>query len=197
MRRAAIFDYKSIFARDILRAIEMYNSLDPKEPLSDNIFSAEKYHRESLAGPTDIIIHSGGNGRPVIEDVENIPRLYICYSHQWKAKIEGGKVIRLNEHITGMQSIDILEDDTIFGRKGKMPIMQYHELAVVAPPPSAKVIATSKARDLKGKEIETIVALRYSNGSVSIQGHPEEGTAFHIFYNFFEKIQKNGGQMRS
>ena len=67
-----------------------------------------------------------------------------------------------------------------------MPIMEHHELGVVSPPPSAKVIATSKARDSSGKEIEIIEALRYRDGSVSVQGHPEEGRAFHILYNFFE-----------
>lgn len=61
--------------------------------------------------------------------------------------MEGGKVKRLKENIVGIQSINVLEDDDIFGKKGKIPIMQDHELAVVRPPRSAKVIATSKVRD--------------------------------------------------
>ena len=38
-----------------------------------------------------------------------------------------------------------------------------------------------------GRKIEVIEALRYPDGSVSIQGHPEEGTAAHVFYNFLKR----------
>lgn len=188
MRKAAIFNYNSIFAGDIVKAIHMYSLLRRRKAFSIDMYRAEKYLSESQIGSADIIIHSGGDGRPVKEDAANTPKLYICYSHQWKAKMEGARVIRLKAHIEGIRPIDILEDDDVLGRRGKMSIMEYHELAVVSPPRSAKVVATSKVRDLNGKEIEIIEALRYPSGSVSVQGHPEEGRAFHIFYNFFKKL---------
>ena len=154
------------------------------------MYQAEKYPFESSAGSADIIIHSGGDGTPVKENVTGIPKLYICYSHQWKAKAEGGKVVRLKSLIKGVRHIDILEDNEVLGKKGKIPIMQYHEFAVTQPPPRTKVFATSRVSDEDGGDLEIIEALEYPDGSISIQGHPEEGTAAHIFYNFFEKIRK-------
>ena len=189
MRRAVIFNYNSIFAINIVTTIEAYNLLHPKEAFLVDMYRAEKHLSELQTGPADIIIHSGGDGIPVREDVMDTPKLYICHSHQWKAGLEGGKLAQLKKKIFGIRNIDVLEDDDILGRKGKMPIMQYHELAVVSPPSFAKVIATSKARDLDGKEIEAIEVLRYPNGSMGIQGHPEEGRALHILYNFFEQME--------
>jgi GMP synthase-like glutamine amidotransferase len=191
LRRAVIFNYNSRFADDIIRSIRIYNLLHPKKMFSIDVYRTGECRRESEAGPADVIIHSGGDGKPVIEDVLNIPKLYICYSHQWKAKMEGAKVTKLKEKIEGLRFINVLEDDDIIGRRGKMPIMEYHEFAVVSSPRSANIIAISKARDLSGKELELIEALRYPDGSISIQGHPEEGRAFHILYNFFENSQPN------
>ena len=186
MRRAVIFNYDSKFSGDIIKTLEAYNLLRRGNAFSVNMYRAKDCPSESVTGPIDVIVHSGGNGRPVKEDVTDVPKLYICHSHQWKARIEGGKLVRLKGHIEGIRPVDVLEDDDILGRRGSMPIMEHHELGVVSPPPSAKVIATSKARDSSGKEIEIIEALRYRDGSVSVQGHPEEGRAFHILYNFFE-----------
>ena len=188
MRRAVIFDYSSIFLEHIVNTMYVYNLIRPKKAFSVDVYRAEECRFESLRGPADVIIHSGGNGIPVKEDVLNTPKLYICYSHQWKARIEGGQLIQLKGDIRGIRPIDVLEDDDILGRRGEMPIMEYHEQGVVYPPRSVEVIAISKARDLAGKEIEIIEALRYRDGSVSIQGHPEEGRAFHIFYNFLERL---------
>lgn len=187
MRRVVVFNYNSRFALDIVNTIHAYNLIRPRRAFLVDVYRADESFSELQRFPADIIIHSGGDGAPVKEDAIDTPKLYICYSHQWKARIEGGEVIQLKESIAGMQTIDVLEDDDILGRKGKIPIMEYHELAVVFPPRSAKVIATSRARDLGGRKIEVIEALKYPDGSLSIQGHPEEGRAFHIFYNFFER----------
>lgn len=188
MRRAVIFNYDSIFAGNILDVIRAYNLIRPRRAFSVDMYKAGECRFESLKGPADVIIHTGGDGIPVIEDITDTPKLYICYSHEWKARREGGEVIQLSDSIKGIQPIDVLDDDDIFGRKGEMPIMKYHELAVVCPPRSARVIATSRAHGLNGKEVEIIEGSRYPDGSISLQGHPEEGRAFHVFYNFFEKL---------
>lgn len=187
MKKAVVFNYNSRFASDIIDIIHAYNLLRPGKAFLVDMYRAEECLSELQSFPADVIIHSGGDGAPLREDAADTPKLYICHSHQWKARKEGGEVIRLNETVFGIRNIDVLEDDDILGRRGKMPIMQYHELAVVGQPRSAKVIATSRAQDLDGKEIEIIEALRYPDGSISIQGHPEEGRAFHIFYNFLER----------
>lgn len=126
---------------------------------------------------------------PVKENTGNVPKLYICHSHQWKARQEGGVVVRLKDYIKGIRYIDVLESDAALGHKAKLPIMEYHTLAVVHPPACAKVLAISKAKDKDGKDIEIIEALKYPDGSVSIQGHPEEGTAAGVFYNLFERLR--------
>ena len=185
MKRAVVFNYNSRFVQDIEKVLRQYNSVNPDMAFLVDMFRFDNYSAESLAGRADVIIHSGGDGIPTKEDVKDIPKLYICFSHEWKAKKEGGKVGRLNGFIKGVHEIDVLKDDEILGKTGKMPIMKYHELAVIEPPPSADVLATSTAIDKGGKEIEIIEALKYPDGSISIQGHPEEGTAAHILYNFF------------
>ncbi len=185
MRRVIIFNYRSIFSEDIKRTILNYNHLHPEDKFRIDVYPAQDCLCESGAGQTDFIIHSGGDGRPVKEDAAGVFKLYICYSHQWKAKAEGGRIVKLGGYRKGIQIIDLLEDDEILGKKGKMSIMQYHSLAVVQAPPNARILATSRGVDEKGKEIVIIEALRYPDGSLSLQGHPEEGTAAHVFYNYF------------
>ena len=155
------------------------------------MYSADRYTSEAETGSADAIVHSGGDGRPLIENIKAVPRLYICFSHEWKAVAGGSEIIKLQNLIVGIKAVDILEDDIIFGRKGKMHIMKYHELGIVSPPRKTKVIATSEAYDLNGKKVEIIEALKYPDGSVSIQGHPEEGRAIHIIYNFLDYNIKN------
>jgi len=190
LRRAVVFNYNSKFAQDIEKVLGEHNSVNPDKAFSINMFRFDSLQAESLAGSTDLIVHSGGDGIPVLEDMANVPKFYICFSHEWKAKKEGGKVGRLKGLIKGVHEIDVLKDDDILGRRGKMPIMKYHELAVTTPPPSADVLATSIAIDKSGKEIEIIEALKYPDGSISVQGHPEEGAAAHILYNFFDFTHK-------
>ena len=184
MARALVFNYNSIFARNIVDTIHAYNLLRPKKCFMVDMYRADDCISEMQKFPADIIIHSGGDGRPVREDAADTPKLYICHSHQWKARIGGGRVVRLKDIITGIADVDIIENDDIIGKKGRMRIMEFHRLGVVKPPRSAKVLAMSRAVDHRGKEVEIIEALRYPDGSISIQGHPEEGRAFHIFYNF-------------
>ena len=186
MRRAVIFNYNSIFVKNITETIQNYNALNPEKAFSVDIYNSKDCPLESMAGPADAIIHSGGNGVPVTEDLENAHRLYICHSHQWKARREGGEIARLGNFIKEVRSIEILEDDEILGKKGRMQIMEYHELGVVRPPRVAKVLATSKVRCGDGEEKEIIEALKYPDGSISVQGHPEEGAAEHIIHNFLK-----------
>ena len=197
LRTAVIFNYNSKFISHIVKTINRYNFLYPKKAFSIYVCDAKDFSKESLAGPADIIIHSGGDGRPVIEDVKGVPRFYICHSHQWKAKTEGGRVVRLKDYIRRVQTIDVLGNDEILGKKGKMPIMQYHRLAVTNSPRYAKILATSRAIDKDEKEIEVIEALKYPNESVSVQGHPEEGAAAHIFYNFFDKADRESKEKQN
>ena len=192
MRKAVIFNYRSMFVKAIENVIKDYNLFSADDSILYDTCKVRGYLSESMAGSVDIIIHSGGRGTPVKEDKLDISKLYICHSHQWKARHEGGEVIQLGKLIKGVMDIDLLEDNEVLGRKGKLPIMQYHELAVTKAPPGARVLATSKAVNSSGKEIEIIEALEYPDGSISVQGHPEEGTAKHIFYNFFKRRIKNG-----
>jgi anthranilate/para-aminobenzoate synthase component II len=187
LRRAVIFNYNSKFADDIVKSFHVYNLLRPKKAFSIDMYSADKYTSEAEIGSADAIVHSGGDGKPVIENMKDVPRLYICFSHEWKAVAGESEIIKLQNLILGIKAIDVLEDDIIFGRRGQMRIMKYHELGIVSPPRKAKVIATSKTRDLNGKKVDIIEALRYPDGSVSVQGHPEEGRAVHIIYNFLER----------
>lgn len=188
MKRAVVFDYDSRFCQDIARMIRNYSEQFPDNAFIIDIFKASEIPCESIAGKADVIIHSGGDGEPVKEDVFGVPKLYICHSHQWKARNGGGEVVKLKDWIKGVNSIDIIEDDEIIGRVGKMPIMQYHSLAVTVAPKDARVLAMSRGIREDGEEIDVIEALRYPDGSISIQGHPEEGTGFHIFRNLFERL---------
>ena len=186
MRRVVVFDYDSRFCPDIARVIDRYNKQFPDRAFVLDIYKAVECPFESVAGAADFIIHSGGDGEPVWEDVRDVRKLYICHSHQWKAKKSGGELARVSGVVTGIQPIDVLEDDEILGKKGRMEIMKYHSLVVTRPPAGAKVLAKSRIPDGNGGEIEVIEALRYPDGSVSVQGHPEEGAASHIFYNLLK-----------
>jgi GMP synthase-like glutamine amidotransferase len=188
MKKVAIFNYNSKFAQDITRTIRAYNLSRPLRPFDVNMFNFEDIRTESEAGTVDLIIHSGGDGRPVKEDTTGVPRLYICFSHEWKAVLGGGVMIELSETIKDVREIEVIKDDPILGPKGKMSIMKYHELAITAPPADAEVIAVSRSKDKNGREVEIIEALRYKDGSLSLQGHPEEGTAAHVFHNFLDMI---------
>jgi len=188
LRKLAIFNYKSLYLEDIKNTIHKYNLANPGKAFQVEAYDAKELLSESHAGHVDVIIHTGGDGPLVKEDMDGVPKLYVCYSHQWKAKKEGGEVSRLKAFRKGVYDIDVLEDDPVLGRKGKMSIMQRHEYIVSKPPSCARVLAVSRIRDLDGSEVEVVESLRYPNGSVSVQGHPEEGTAAHIFYNFFDLI---------
>jgi anthranilate/para-aminobenzoate synthase component II len=188
MRRAVIFDYNSRFCADIVKTIVRYNSKFSDSGFSIDVYNFAELASESLAGPADVIIHSGGDGEPVVEDAAGAPRLYICHSHQWKAKKSGGELVRLDGYVSGIKEIEVLEDDELLGKKGGMAIMKYHSLAVTRPPREAKVLAKSRATREDGQKIEIIEALRYPDGSLSVQGHPEEGCGYHIFENFFQKM---------
>ena len=69
-----------------------------------------------------------------------------------------------------------------------MQIMKFHELAVKEPPRNAKVLAVSRALNRSNEEVEIIEVLKYDDGSIGVQGHPEEGTAAHIFHNVLNKV---------
>lgn len=187
VRRAVVFNYNSHFSPDIAKTIQRYNDLFPEKALSLDMYDASSISCESSVGSADAIIHSGGDGTPVREDAEGVPKLYICHSHQWKARKEGGSVVRLKELIKGVKTIEISEDDDILGNRGTLPIMKYHRLAVVRPPEGAKVLARSRVTSPDGEVTEIIEAIRYDNKSISIQGHPEEGTAAHVLFNFLKK----------
>jgi anthranilate/para-aminobenzoate synthase component II len=189
MKKILIFNYDSRFCGDIERSIQEYNAMFPDKAFLVEVCRASGCPFESLAGPADVIIHSGGDGEPVIEDIKDVPRLYICHSHQWKAKKSGGNLLKLDRYITGVQAIDILDDDNILGKKGKMPIMKYHSLIVTKAPVAAKVLARAKILVDKNLVVDSIEALRYPDGSVSVQGHPEEGTAIHIIHNFLKMTE--------
>ncbi|MBL7198093.1 MAG: hypothetical protein ISS47_08330 [Candidatus Omnitrophica bacterium] len=187
-RRIVIFDYESRFLPDIERTILRYNSEHPDNSFSLDIYKACACTYESEAGPADIILHTGGVGRLVKEDIRGIPKLHIGHSHKWKARQLGGKLVRLKTFRRGIECINVLEDDEILGKKGEMYIMQYSRFAITKAPQDAAILATSKAIDHLGKHIEIIEALRYDDGSMDILGHPEEGTAAHIIYNLLEKV---------
>jgi len=187
LRRAVVFNYNSLFSPEIKKTIERYNEAFPEKAFKLDMYDASKIVSESLVGRADVIIHSGGDGVPVEEDTEDIPKFYICHSHQWKARKEGGSVVRLKEIIKGVKEIEVSEDDDILGGRGALPIMQYHKLAVVRPPEGAKVLARSRVTDPNGEVIEIIEAIKYGDRSISVQGHPEEGTAAHLLFNFLNK----------
>jgi len=188
LKRVAVFNYNSIFSEDIKKTILRYNQLYPEDRFWIDVYPAKDCLCESMIGQVDFIIHSGGDGQPVKEDTIGVVKLYICHSHQWKAKAGGGRIVNLGSYRKGVQFINVLEDDEILGKKGLMPIMQCHSLAVVQAPLNAKVLATSEVTDEQGKKIRIIEALKYPDGSLGLQGHPEEGTATHVFYNYFDKI---------
>ena len=181
-----MFDYNSRFARAIENCILKFNELYPEESLCVSFYKSDKCDYESSAGSADYIIHSGGEGDVVKEDIFDIPKLYICHSHQRKDKKEGGKIKRLFDYHKGVECVDVIKNDRIFGKAGKMSIMQYHCLAVTKVPSNAHVLAVSRAKDYFGQEVNVVEALKYDDKTISVQGHPEEGTAFHIIHNFLK-----------
>lgn len=82
MRRALIFNYNSRFAVDVVNAIHAYNLLRPRRAFLVDVYNAEQCFSELQRLPADVIIHSGGDGRPVREDALNTPKLYICHSQE-------------------------------------------------------------------------------------------------------------------
>ncbi len=191
MRRVVVFNYNSKFAPYFGETIARYNESRPGNRFVMDMYLFDRVESESDAGPADVIIHSGGDGRPVRENVHSVPKIYICHSHEWKAQAGGGELIQLSGCIKGVQHVDILEEDDILGTRGKMPIMKYHELAITTAPWDAEVLAVSKALDEDNRVIEIIEALKYDDGSISIQGHPEEGTAEHIIHNMFDRVSSD------
>ena len=114
-RRMVVFNYDSRFIGDIERTVLRYNVLHPDNPISLDVYESSSWARESEVGRADLIGHSGGDGTPVLEDM-NVPKFYICHSHQWKAKKEGGVVSRLEGYIKGHHLVDIVEEDAVLVR---------------------------------------------------------------------------------
>ena len=183
-RTLAVVDYDSQFTKGIERKVEAFNKKNPDKAYNVTTYKASDLESLAELGEPDKLIHTGGTGDPVPGSTKD--SLYICHSHQWKAKEEGGKVEELADYQKGTGYIDIKEDDPVIGNKGQSGIEKYHKLAVTKAPGNAKVIATSKQTLENGEEAEIIEALRYFNGNISVQGHPGGDTPSKIIDNYLE-----------
>ncbi|MEL6169588.1 MAG: type 1 glutamine amidotransferase [Pseudomonadota bacterium] len=112
------------------------------------------YEDHSWLGPLfDLIRKAARDGVPIIG---------VCFGHQAMAAALGGHVERFSEGWTvGRQVYS-------WGGKARA-INAWHQDQVVVPPPAAEVLATSGSC--------TYAALRYGPRAVSIQAHPEYGSA--------------------
>ncbi|MCH8067297.1 MAG: hypothetical protein IIC69_01820 [Nanoarchaeota archaeon] len=186
-RTLAIVDYDSQFTGGIERKVEDFNKAHP-----DKAYRVETHKAtdlESLAQlNADKVIHTGGQGDPVPGTAPG--SLYICHSHQFKAEQEGGKVERLADYQKGTGYMDVKEDDPVIGKQGQTSIEKYHTLAVTEAPKNAKVIATSKQTLENGEETEIAEAIRYVDGSISVQGHPGGDTPSSIIDNYLDIDQE-------
>lgn len=186
-RKLAIVDYGSQFTEGIEDKVRAFNRKNPNQALHVKTYKASDL--ESLAQlNADKVIHTGGQGDPVPGTAPG--SLYICHSHQFKAEQEGGKVERLADYQKGTGYIDVKEDDPVIGEQGQTSIEKYHTLAVTEAPKNAKVIATSKQTLESGEETEIIEAIRYADGSVSVQGHPGGKTPSDIIDNYLDLDQE-------
>jgi len=183
-RTLAIVDYGSKFTSGIERKVEDLNKKNPEKAYNIKTYKASDLENLAEIGEPDKVIHTGGTGDPVPGTTQG--SLYICHSHQFKAEQEGGKVERLADYQKGVGYMEIKEDDPIIGDQGQSAIEKYHTLAVTEAPKNAKVIATSKQTLKSGDEAEIIEALRYSDGSVSVQGHPGGKTPSAIVGKYLE-----------
>ncbi|MCH8329010.1 MAG: hypothetical protein IIB81_01305 [Nanoarchaeota archaeon] len=178
----AIVDYDSRFTKGIEAKIRKFNKKNP-----DSAYKIETYKASELENLAQIsgakkLIHTGGTGDAVSGYTQG--SLYICHSHQIEAEKQGGKVERLSDYQKGTGYMDIQEDDPVIGEQGQAKIEKYHTLAVTEAPKNAKVIATSKQTLEDGREVETVEALRYDDGSISVQGHPGGNTPSEIINNY-------------
>lgn len=186
-RTLSILDYGSQFTGEIEKKVKEWNEKHP-----DKAYRVETHKASDLENlaqlNADKVIHTGGQGEPVPGTAPG--SLYICHSHQFKAEQEGGKVERLADYQKGTGYMDVKEDDPIIGKHGKSAIEKYHTLAVTEAPKNAKVIATSKQTLESGEEAEIAEAIRYADGSVSVQGHPGGDTPSSIIENYLDINQE-------
>jgi GMP synthase-like glutamine amidotransferase len=180
--KIAIIDYDSMFTGGIEEKVKRYIAKNPGD-------SYQVLKASDLESLDDIdatkVIHTGGTGEPV--PGERPGSLYICHSHQWKAQQEGGKVEHLADYNKGTGYMEVQDDDDVIGKQGsQVAIEKYHTLAVTEAPKNAKVIATSKQTLKDGREVETAEALRYKDGSISLQGHPGGKTPSYVIDKYLE-----------
>ena len=76
-KTAAIINYNSLFASDLEKISKKYNILNPENAYHVDIYNADDVFSESEIGHYDVILHSGGDGRPVKDDLLKIQRLYM------------------------------------------------------------------------------------------------------------------------
>ena len=183
-RTLAIVDYGSQFTDGIERKVEDLNEKNPEKAYSIKTYKATDLENLDQIGEADKTIHTGGQGDPVPGTSPG--SLYICHSHQFKAEQEGGKVDSLADYQKGTGYMDVKEDDPVIGEQGQTSIEKYHTLAVTEAPKNAKVLATSKQTLDNGEEAEIAEAIRYADGSVSVQGHPGGKTPSDILENYLE-----------
>ena len=183
--RLAIVDYDSIFSEGIEKKVKQFNKDNPGQAYKVDTYKASELENLAHIGETDRLIHTGGKGDPIKGNI-SANTLYICHSHQWKAEQEGGKVERLSDYQKGKGYMEIKTDDPVVGEQGQAAIEKYHTLAVTEAPKNAEVIATSKQTLEGGKEVETAEAIRYDDGSISVQGHPGGKTPSYIIDNFLK-----------
>jgi len=183
-KKLAIIDYDSIFTGGIEEKVRQFNVHNPQD--SYQVITYKASDLKSLDDvKADKVIHTGGQGDPV--DGERPGSLYICHSHQWKAEKEGGKVEHLADYNKGTGYMEVQDDDDVIGKQGsQVPIEKYHTLAVTDAPKNAKVIATSKQTLKDGRKVETAEALRYKDGSISVQGHPGGKTPSYVIDKYLE-----------
>ena len=182
-RTLAIVDYDSQFTKGIEGRVRAFNKKNPDRAVKVETHKASDLENLAQLG-ADKIIHTGGQGDPVPGSAPG--SLYICHSHQFKAEQEGGEVKRLSDYQIGPGVMDVKEDDPVSGKEGKTRIEKYHTLAVTKAPKNAKVIATSTQTLESGEKAEIAEAIRYADGSVSVQGHPGGATPSDIIENYLE-----------
>jgi len=183
-RTLAIVDYDSKFTVGIEKKVKAFNKKNPDLAVKVETYKASDLESLADLGDPDRVIHTGGQGDPVPGSAPG--SLYICHSHQFKAEQEGGTVERLSDYQKGTGHMEVSENDPIIGKQGSQAIEKYHTLAVTKAPKNAKVIATSEQTLENGEQAEIAEAIRYSDGSVSVQGHPGGATPSKIIDNYLE-----------
>ncbi len=174
--------YAQVIARRV-RECNVYSEIVPGDAPAEEILRRNPVGIILSGGPKSVYAeHAPRVDRAVLE--AGVPVLGICYGQQLVAQELGGEVARTGDAEFGRAELTVTEGGHLLsGQPSEQIVWMSHNDAVVAPPPGARVLASSPSSPAAAFE-------DHERGLYGVQYHPEvshTASGLDVFRAFLER----------